>query len=96
MFRSLGTTRTVRKLELLAVQNFERQYRGQFLTGTVENLNQKDVNTVKIAKFLAAKVWLHGMLGYSAGKIGDLRVVLLLAVLGNITVRQFSVNNAKH
>ena len=64
---------------------------------TVENLNdQKDVNTVKIAKFLAAKAWLHGMLGYSAGKIGDLRVVLLLAMLGNITVRQFSVNNAKH
>ena len=84
-------------LNSLPFKNLNANIEVIFLTGAVENLNdQKDANTVKIAKFLAAKAWLHGMRGYSAEKIADLRVVLLLVMLGNITVRQFSANNAKY
>ena len=98
MFCSDGTTLTV------PPENLNAKIEVKFLTGTVENLSGK-VWTPRPAKFLFGKGVVAWMLGYSTGKRKEgckqrianigLRVLLLLALLGNITIRQFHENGAK-
>lgn len=91
---------TVQKLEWLQpFKNLNTKIDVKVLPATVKNLSGK-VWTPSLAKFLYSKGVVTWMCCYSAAKREDiantdLRVVLLLALLGKTTVRQFRVNSAK-